>query len=495
MLPRAGLLANDADTFSILYIAALNAGYVPVVSCIDPHGPADEDTSTGVSRLAAAFVGLPPGVVLMAPVASASIANALRGFDLDVLVVYRWTGPLPEEILTVPRLGVVRVHDSLLPRWRGPRPVEAAIRAGDPVFGVTVHYADDVDTGTGPILAQKAIPLPQDTDRTAVDQQLRNAAEDILAGALESVAEGESGTPQDESSATHSGLPDEDDTFDVVDPAGSRETLHNLARCHRYLGLAGPSTVLNGVDAFVGRTSLRPGYGARLDCGDGPLWITRAVLDAAPDACPFLNPSPGTDAAEEGVDVTAPPRAWTTREGSVDALAVVDDLAGAVYDVVVAAVARLGLVESPIRLRGIASLAAAHTARRLGLDPPVLTPTSLTALTNLRRSRGPLTPDQVRALVACARGLPEHRAAEALEMSPEEFTNALDDACSALESAGPAAAVATAYALGLLSEADHAVPTPSETCRETSDRRPAHDTSRARHQGAAPLAGDTREEQ
>jgi methionyl-tRNA formyltransferase len=77
---------------------------------------------------------------------------------LDAAVVAAYGLILPEAMLTAPRLGCFNLHASLLPRWRGAAPIQAAIMAGDPKTGVTIMQ---MDTGldTGPMLLQESVPI------------------------------------------------------------------------------------------------------------------------------------------------------------------------------------------------------------------------------------------------------------------------------------------------------------------------------------------------
>ena len=75
---------------------------------------------------------------------------AQAGADLFVVVAYGKI--LPQRVLDLPRLGAVNVHGSVLPRWRGASPVQAAILAGDAVTGVTIMKMD-AGMDTGPVFA------------------------------------------------------------------------------------------------------------------------------------------------------------------------------------------------------------------------------------------------------------------------------------------------------------------------------------------------------
>ena len=72
----------------------------------------------------------------------------LKDFGADVIVVVAYGAILPKATLSIPKLGCINVHASLLPRWRGAAPIERALLAGDKVSGVTIMAMDEgLDTG------------------------------------------------------------------------------------------------------------------------------------------------------------------------------------------------------------------------------------------------------------------------------------------------------------------------------------------------------------
>ena len=87
----------------------------------------------------------------------------LRGWNPDLIVVAAFGQILRPEVLDLPRHGCINVHGSLLPRWRGAAPIQAAILAGDGETGITIMKMDP-GVDTGPILSQRAVPIdPQET--------------------------------------------------------------------------------------------------------------------------------------------------------------------------------------------------------------------------------------------------------------------------------------------------------------------------------------------
>jgi methionyl-tRNA formyltransferase len=116
--------------------------------------------------------------------------------DADSIVVAAYGLLIPSELLD--RALWLNVHPSLLPRWRGPAPVERAIMAGDLETGVTIHRTTE-DLDAGPIAAQEAFAIGVDDDAGAVFS--RAAA--LGARLLDQVLDAPSFTPQPEDGVTY----------------------------------------------------------------------------------------------------------------------------------------------------------------------------------------------------------------------------------------------------------------------------------------------------
>jgi len=90
--------------------------------------------------------------------ANAGLVARLREARLDAIAVVAYGRILPSEILALPRLGCVNVHASLLPRWRGASPIQAAILAGDAETGVvTMRMEEGLDTG--PVYLERRVAI------------------------------------------------------------------------------------------------------------------------------------------------------------------------------------------------------------------------------------------------------------------------------------------------------------------------------------------------
>ena len=103
----------------------------------------------------------------------------LRRWEPDLIVVAAFGQILKKDVLYLPRFGCVNVHASLLPRWRGAAPINAAILHGDELTGITIMKMD-VGLDTGPILSQRSIPITRDDTAGSVFETLSQLGADLL---------------------------------------------------------------------------------------------------------------------------------------------------------------------------------------------------------------------------------------------------------------------------------------------------------------------------
>jgi methionyl-tRNA formyltransferase len=118
----------------------------------------------------------------------------------DLLVVVAYGQIIPRSVLSIPRLGAVNVHASLLPRWRGAAPIARAIMAGDAETGVTIMRMDE-QLDHGPVLAMKQTPIGEREDAVALTARLAEVGAGLLVQTLERL-ESVQASEQDHSQAT-----------------------------------------------------------------------------------------------------------------------------------------------------------------------------------------------------------------------------------------------------------------------------------------------------
>ncbi|MEQ9925992.1 methionyl-tRNA formyltransferase [Pectobacterium brasiliense] len=113
----------------------------------------------------------------------------VQALNADVMVVVAYGLILPQPVLSMPRLGCINVHGSLLPLWRGAAPIQRALWAGDSETGVTIMQMD-VGLDTGAMLHKISCPiLQQDTSATLYDKLAELGPRGLLE-TLEQLADG-----------------------------------------------------------------------------------------------------------------------------------------------------------------------------------------------------------------------------------------------------------------------------------------------------------------
>lgn len=129
--------------------------------------------------------------------------DQLNLWNPDLIVVAAYGHILPSSVLDFPTYGCLNVHASLLPRWRGAAPINAAILHGDQKTGVTIMKMDE-GLDSGPILAQESIPIQKDDTAGSLFDTLSHLGAQLLVDTIPPYIEGEiTPRPQDDSKATY----------------------------------------------------------------------------------------------------------------------------------------------------------------------------------------------------------------------------------------------------------------------------------------------------
>jgi methionyl-tRNA formyltransferase len=157
-----------------------------------------------------------------------AVSEMLRRWQPDVGVVAAYGKLIPEDLLALPRLGMINVHASLLPRLRGAAPVHRAVINGDAETGVTImRVVKELDAGS--MLAKVSRAIGPDETSDAVEHDLAEIGARLLVDVVNRIAVGAaSEEPQDDSLATYAPkITKEEGPIDWTMPAS---VLHNRVR-------------------------------------------------------------------------------------------------------------------------------------------------------------------------------------------------------------------------------------------------------------------------
>ena len=189
--------------FSLSTLRALAGGYdvVGVVTQPDRASGRGRELKSPPVKLLAQELGTP--VMQPEKLRQPEAMEQLRAWSPDLIVVAAFGQILKKDVLELPRFGCINVHASLLPRWRGAAPINAAILAGDEETGVTIMQMD-VGLDTGPMLVKRSIRLTQDDTAGSVFETLSHLGADLLIETLPDYLSGKiTPTPQPEVGMTY----------------------------------------------------------------------------------------------------------------------------------------------------------------------------------------------------------------------------------------------------------------------------------------------------
>jgi methionyl-tRNA formyltransferase len=151
---------------------------------------------------------------------SPEIIATLQALNIELIVVAAYGMILPPNILDLPSFGSINVHASLLPRWRGAAPIQAAIHAGDSDTGVTIMKMDP-GLDTGPILSQRRIAIRSSDTGGKLSERLADLGAELLLETIPVYISGELHPhKQDDNKATYAPmLKKSDGRLDFMRPA------------------------------------------------------------------------------------------------------------------------------------------------------------------------------------------------------------------------------------------------------------------------------------
>ena len=203
--PRVVLMGSPE--FAVPAMRALHAGGYHLVAAVSqPDRPAGRGARVQMPAVKVAALEL--GIEPFQPetLKDEAAVQQLAAYEADVFVVAAYGKILPRTILALPKRGCVNIHGSLLPRWRGPSPISAAILAGDPQTGVSImKLLPKMDAG--PVISSAILPLGPDATTGVISLQLAELGAATLLTVLPRWLNGELvAAPQDESLVTYCAL-------------------------------------------------------------------------------------------------------------------------------------------------------------------------------------------------------------------------------------------------------------------------------------------------
>jgi len=274
------IFAGTPD-FAVASLAALvAAGVKPRTVLTQPDRPAGRGkqlTPSPVKKYA-----LAQGLTLMQPTTlrDDNVVAELAALQADIMIVAAYGLILPQNVLDLPAAGCLNVHASLLPRWRGAAPIQAAILAGDKETGACL-MSMDAGLDTGPVYACESVHIGADETAGELQDRLAAIGGELLVAHLWDIVAGRmQARPQDASKATYAAKIKSADA--QLDWQQSAAQLSLAVRAYNpapgawfMLGdervKCWQARAIAGVDAAAGTVLNAGADGVVVACGDGAL--------------------------------------------------------------------------------------------------------------------------------------------------------------------------------------------------------------------------------
>jgi methionyl-tRNA formyltransferase len=258
--------------------ALLRSRHHVVAVVTQPDRPRGRGQKTSIAPVKACATTA--GVPILQPegLKDPAFVAAFDALRVDLAVVAAYGRILPESLIAAPRLGMINVHASLLPRHRGAAPVHRAIIAGDRETGVTImRVVKALDAG--PTLAEVRRPIGPDETSSEVESDLAQLGAAILLTVVDRLSAGPSEEkPQDDATATYAKRLTKEDG--AIDWALQAQQIHDLIRGlhpwpHAFTFLDGQRYILLQSRPLPDRRTMDPPGTVLEACGDHLVVATR----------------------------------------------------------------------------------------------------------------------------------------------------------------------------------------------------------------------------
>lgn len=218
----------------------IKAGYKILAALTGPDKPVGRKqilTPPPIKKIA-----LKHQIPVLQPEKLLTLKSQISNLNPNLIIVVAFGKIIPKEILEIPKYGSLNVHPSLLPKYRGPSPIQFAILNGEKITGTTIMLMDE-KMDHGPILAQEKIVVePKETSQT-LHQKLSRLGADLLLKTIPLYLSGKiKPKPQDEKKATYTKILSRQDGR--IDWQKSAEEIERQIRA--FFPWPGAWTIFNG---------------------------------------------------------------------------------------------------------------------------------------------------------------------------------------------------------------------------------------------------------
>ena len=239
----ARIIFGGSPDFAVPCLAALVASQHEVVAVLtQPDRPAGRGRKLRPGPVKQFALDHNIEVLQPTGLSGMEIQQQLRALQADLAVIVAYGLLLPPAVLEIPRVGCVNVHASLLPRWRGAAPIQAAILAGDATSGVSIMQME-AGLDTGPVYAMRELDIAATDTAAVLHDRLAGLGAELLGEVVDGILAGTAtAIAQDNSAASYAGRISKADA--VIDWSVAAVEIDRRVRAYRSWPVA--ETLLDG---------------------------------------------------------------------------------------------------------------------------------------------------------------------------------------------------------------------------------------------------------
>jgi len=275
------VLFAGTPEFALASLTALvDAGIKPVAVMTQPDRPAGRGKRLSASPVKRFALEQDIDVLQPETLRDADVVVELAALSPDIVIVAAYGLILPQDVLDIPQNGCLNVHASLLPRWRGAAPIQAAILNGDTETGVSL-MSMTAGLDCGPVYATQVLAIGNDETAGELHDRLAGLGAELLLRNLAAIVNGDlEAVAQDDSQGSYAAKIGKQDA--VLDWRRSAQELKRLVRAYNpvpgaWFDLDGQRikcwqvSMLDDVDDEAGKVVSSGRRGIIVACRDGGL--------------------------------------------------------------------------------------------------------------------------------------------------------------------------------------------------------------------------------
>lgn len=238
------LVSGLEHTNAPILAGLIDQGY-DVVAIVSHHSPS---RSRNVRPLEVGAIAEKHNIPLLLPHSPMEIYDQLKNLNADAAILVAYGRIIPQKIIDLFPIGIINIHPSLLPKYRGPTPIETPIARGDSETGISImQLSSGMDEG--PVYTQTAIPLTPTSTKFSVYDTIAEKSASLLFSVLPNILDGSlQPTPQNHAEASYCHLLTKKDAY--LDPL-LQTAAEADAHIRAYLGFPGSRLTLGSVEVII----------------------------------------------------------------------------------------------------------------------------------------------------------------------------------------------------------------------------------------------------